>query len=94
MTTALFLYSDDKDLEEIQQILTSIEEANMAKRVVEAVAILTIMGKRKKSERSESKPNEKCFNCRKKGYYTRDYHSSSLKKRKFTEESTEEAKYA
>ena len=32
MTTALLLYSGDKDLKEIQQIVTSTKAANMAKR--------------------------------------------------------------
>lgn len=47
MTTAPLFYSGNKDLKEIQQIVTSIETANLAKWVVEATIDLAIMDKKK-----------------------------------------------
>ena len=47
MTTSPFLDSGNKDIEEIQQIVTSTKVANLTKHVVEATADLTMMAKRK-----------------------------------------------
>lgn len=46
MTTAPLLHSGDKDLEEIQQIVTSTEAANLAKRVTGQTADLAMMTKK------------------------------------------------
>ena len=92
MTTALLLHSNDKDLEEIQQIVTSTEVANLAKRAVGAIADLALIAKKKQPEKTiRSKPGEECFNCRKKGHYAKDYYFSTSNKRK-PEEQTEETK--
>ena len=94
MTTAPLLHSDDKDIEEIQQIVTSTEAANLAKRTVGATANLTIMAKRKQLERSDLRQNEECFNYARKSHYTKDCRSSTrnFTKRKSVEEYIEEAK--
>lgn len=94
MTTAPLLHFGDKDLEEIQQRATSTETANLAKRVVGATADLTMMAKKKQSDKSDARPNEKWFNCGKKGHYAKDCCSSNSNKRKQVEESIEEAKCA
>lgn len=47
MTTAPLLTSGDKDFKEIQQIVTSIKAANMAKQIVGATIDLIIMAKKK-----------------------------------------------
>ena len=47
MTTAPLLHSGDKDLEEIQQIVTSTEAANLAKRAVGAIVDFALMAKKK-----------------------------------------------
>ena len=51
------------------------------------------MVKKNKSERNDLRRNEEYFNGKKKGYYARDYYSSTLNKRKFTEELIKEAKH-
>lgn len=94
MTTVPFLYSGDKDIEEIQQIVTSTKVANLAKRTVGVKANLTMMAKKKQSEKSDLRQNEEYFNCGKKSYYVKDCHSftcNSIKK-KPAEESIEKAK--
>ena len=91
-TTTPLLYSGDKNLEEIQQIVTSTKAANRAKQAVEATADLALMAKKKQPERTtRSKLGEECFNCRKKDHYTKDC-SSSISNKGKSEESTEEAK--
>ena len=52
------LYFGDKDLEQIQQIVTFTKAANLAKQKVGATADLMIMTKKKQLERSNSRPNE------------------------------------
>lgn len=47
MTTALFFYSSNKDPKEIQQIVTLIEVANLAKQAVKAISDLAIIAKKK-----------------------------------------------
>ena len=96
ITTAPLLHSGNKDIKEIQQIVTSTEEANLAKRVVEVIADLTMIIKKKQPKRSDSRQNEECFNCGRKGYYTKDCHSSTrnFTKRKSVEKSIEEAKWS
>ena len=92
MTTAPLLHSGDKDLKEIQQIVTSTEAANLAKRAVRATTDLAMMAKKKHSDKQhaiKSKANEECFNCGKKGHYAKDCHPSNKRK---PEESAEEAK--
>ena len=94
MTTAPLLHSGDKDLEEIQQIVTSTKAANLAKRAVGATADLALMAKKRQPERAaKSKPGAECFNYGKKGHYAKDcrFPSSTSNKRK-PEASTEEAK--
>lgn len=92
MTTALLFHSGDKNLEEIQQIVTSTETANLAKRAVGTTTDLAMMVKKKHSDKqhaTKSKANEEYFNCGKKGHYAKDCHPSNKKKPK---ESAEEAK--
>ena len=92
MTTALLLHSSDKDLEKIQQIVTSTEAANFPKQAVEATVDLALIAKKMQPERTiRSQPGEECFNSGKKGHYAKDYRSFTAKKKK-EEQSTEEAK--
>ena len=93
MTTAPLLYSGNKDLEEIQQIVPSTEAANLAKRAVGAITNLALMAKKTQLERYPAKPktNKECANCGKKGHYAGDCHMSNKKK---PEESLKEGKRA
>lgn len=92
MTIVLLLYFDDKDLEKIQQIVTSTKAVNFAKCVVGAKANLALMAKKKQTKKAaKSKLGEEYFNYRKKGYYAKDSRSSISNKRKL-EKSIEEAK--
>ena len=91
MTTASLLHSSDKNLEEIQQIVTWTKAANLAKRAVGVIVDLALMAKKKQPERTiRSKPGEECFDCGKKGHYAKDCHSSTSSKKKL-EKSTAEA---
>ena len=47
MTTASLLYSDNKNLEEIQEIVKSSKVANLVKRVVKVTMDLTLLAKKK-----------------------------------------------
>lgn len=92
MTIALLLYFDNKDLDKIQQIVTSTKVANFAKYVVRAKANLALMAKKKQTKKAaKSKLGEKYFNYKKKGYYAKDSRSSISNKREL-EKSIEEAK--
>ena len=95
MITAPLLYSSDKNLKEIEHIVTSIKVANLAKHIISQTADLTMMAKKKQLERevSQAKANEKYFHYEKKGYYTKDFYSVQKKKPK-EEKSLEEAKRA
>ena len=94
MTIAPLLHSGDKDIEEIEQIITSTEAANLAKCVVGATADLTMMAKRKQLERSDLRQNEECFIYGKKGHYAKDCRSSThnFTKKKSVEGSIEKPK--
>ena len=74
MTTAPLVHFGNKDLKEIQRIVTSTEAANLAKQAVRARADLAMMAKNKQLEKylAKLKTNEKYFNCGKKGHYARD----------------------
>lgn len=92
MTIAFLLHFGDKNLEKIQQIVTSIKAANIAKRIIRVIANLALMAKKKQLKRAaKSKPGEKYFNYGKKGHYAKDYCSSISNKKKL-KESIEEAK--
>lgn len=72
ITTASLFHSNDKNLEGIQQIVTSTKAAIMARQVIGAIAELIIMIKKTRLERSDSKLNEEYFNYKKKCYYARN----------------------
>ena len=94
MTTAPLLHSGNKDIEETQQIVTSTEATNLAKRAVGATVDLKMMAKKKQPERSDSIQNQECFNYVQKSHYAKDCHNSTrnFTKRKSVEESIEEVK--
>ena len=97
MTTAPLLHSGDKDLEEIQQIVTSTEAAKMAKQATGQIADLAMMAKKRTDSRQQPqkpKNNEECFNCGKKGHYARDCYSTTPKRKPEDEKAAEEAKRA
>lgn len=87
------LYSGNKDLQEIQQIVTFTEEANLAKWTIWVTTDLAMIVKKKQLEKYRTKPkrNKDCFNCDKKGYYTKNYHMLNKKK---LEDLLKEAKHA
>ena len=94
MTTTPLLHSGDKYLEEIQQIVTSIKAANLAKCTVGVTVDLALMAKTRQPIRAtvKFKLEEEYFNYEKKGHYTKDYRSFISNKRKPVEESTIETK--
>lgn len=69
----------------------SITAANLAKQAVGATTDLAMIAQKKQLKKYFTKPktNKKYFNCRKKGYYARNCHTSNKRKSK---ESLEEAK--
>ena len=94
MITAPLSHFSDKDLEEIQQIVTSTKIANLAKRTIRITVDLALMAKKKQPKRFaiKSKLREECFNYEKNGYNAKDYRSSISNKKKLADKSTEEAK--
>ena len=96
ITTAPLLHLGDKDLKEIQQIVTSTEAASMTKWATGQTADLVMITKKRLDKRQQTpnpKANEECFNCEKKGHYARDCYSN-LKKKLKDEKAVEEAKRA
>lgn len=91
---ALFFYFDNKNPKKIQQIVTFTKVANLAKQIIGATADLTIITKKKQSDRGHSRPNKKYFNYRKKGYYAKDCYNFIFHKKKPVEKSTEKTKHA
>ena len=77
MQTTSLLYFGNKDLEEIQQIVTSTKAANLAKHVVRVTADLALIVKKRQPERTvmKSKPEKEYFNCGKKDHYVKDCYS-------------------
>ena len=97
MTIAPLFHLGDKDLEEIQLIVTSTEAANLAKRATGITRDLAMVARKKRSQQQspKSRPNEECFNYGKKDHYARDCPGRTNPKRKPEDEKTEqEAKRA
>lgn len=73
ITTDLLLYSNDKNLEEIQQIVISTGAANLARQIIRATIDLALMAKKKQPERTiKLKPEKNHFNYVKKSHYAKD----------------------
>ena len=86
MTTTLLLHSGDKNIEEIQQIVTSTKVANMARQTIGQIVDLAMQMKKRLDGRqqqlqSRQRTNKKCFNYRKRRHYVKDCCSAT--KRKF-----------
>lgn len=92
MTTALLFYLSNKDLEEIQLILTFTKAANLVKRAIDVIGDLTMMVKKKwpLQQPPRSKLNKECFNHNKKSYYARNCPSRINPKRKLIDKKTEQ----
>lgn len=90
--TTLFFQSGNQNQKEIQQIVIFTEAANLIKQVVRVTTNLTILAKKKQSDRRNLRQNEEYFNCKKKSYYTKNCYDFTLNKKR-SEESTEEAKH-
>lgn len=86
MTTTLLPYSGDKNLEEIQEIVTSTKIANMTKQATGQIVDLSMIAKKRPDnwQQPKSRTIEKCFNCDKRGHYAKNFHSTT--KRKFEDE--------
>ena len=71
---APLLHAGDKELEEIQQIVTSTEAGLMAKRATGISAGDVAMSSRFKFDPKprQNRNNDECFYCNKKGHYARD----------------------
>lgn len=94
ITTAPLLYSGNKDLEKIQQIVISTKAANMAKKATGQIANLLMMAKKKmvdSRQQPKSRSTKEYFNYGKRGYYAKDCCSAS-KRKPNNEKGTEEAK--
>ena len=94
MTTASLLHSSDKDLNDIQQIVTSTEVANLAKQAMKILTNLAIIAPKKELKKYPNKPRitKECFNCGKKNHYTKDCYALNLNKIK-PKKSFKETKY-
>lgn len=69
ITTTPLPHFGDKDFKKIKQMVTSTKVGNLAKCVVETIANLIILAKKKhlnKQYAIKSNANEKYFNCKKK----------------------------
>lgn len=93
MTTTLLFHLSDKNFKAIQQIITSMKAANLAKQIVKAIINLAMTTEKRQSDTSNSKSkiNRECFNYGKKSHYTKDCHTSISNKKKL-EESLKKAK--
>lgn len=97
MITITFLHSGNKDLNQIQQIVTSIKAANMAKQTISQLADLTMIAKKRMDsyqQPQKSKNNEKCSNCGKNGYYAQDCYLAIFKRKPEDEKTAKKAKRA
>lgn len=98
MTTAPLLHSGNKNIEEIYQIVTSTEVANMAWQITGQIADLAMQIMKKSNGRQQQpqprqKTNEKYFNCKKRRHYAKDYCAATKKKPKDAK-ANEELKWA
>lgn len=95
MTIAMLLHLSDKDLEEIQQIVTSTKAAKMAKRATSQTADLSIMVKKRSDAWSQqqlkSQSTKEFFNYGKTKHYTKDCCSATKRKLK-DKKASQEAK--
>lgn len=92
MTTVSLVHSGNKDLEEIQQIVTSTKTANLAQQAIGVTTDFAIMAKKKQLERVQKlKLGKEYFNYGKKGHYSKDCRSPTSNKRK-PKESSKKAK--
>lgn len=95
MTTSFIFYSSNKELEEIQQIVTFIEVVNMEKRTTGQIANLAIIAKKKIvcwQKTPKPKTNEKCLNHRRKENYAWDYDLPTSKEKPEDAKNAKEAK--
>ena len=85
MTITPLLYSGNKDLEKIQQIITSIKVANMTRQVISRTEKLAIMRKRRIDSCQKSqklvRTNKEYFNYAKKRHYAWDYYLGTFKRK-------------
>ena len=96
LTIMPLLHFGDKDLEEIQQIVTSTKAINMVKQATGQTADLAMIAKKRSDRRQQPqklKPNEEYFNYGKRGHYAWDCYSTSKRKPK-DEKTAKEAKQA
>lgn len=85
MTNAPFLYSGNKDVGEIQQIIIFTKTTNMAKQITDQIVNLAIIIKKRSDGQQQipkPKTSKEYFNCRKKRYYIKDCYSNLKRKPK------------